>query len=89
VSLPGNVDASAGGIRADVTSNSDMLRVAETIRTAHGQVDIVFANAGAGHATPIDKLTEQIDSELSIKSTRFCRANGAIQQVKTMSGKSG
>ena len=63
----GKLGASACAIQADVTSKSDMLRVAETIRTAHGHLDIVFANAGGGHATPIDKLTEeQIDSELSI-----------------------
>jgi NAD(P)-dependent dehydrogenase (short-subunit alcohol dehydrogenase family) len=59
--------ASAGAIRADVTSKSDMQCVAERIKDAHGQLDILFANAGGGHATPIEKLTEeQIDSELSV-----------------------
>jgi NAD(P)-dependent dehydrogenase (short-subunit alcohol dehydrogenase family) len=59
--------ASAFGIHADATSKSDMLRVAETIKKAHGQLDILFANAGGGHATPLEKLTEeQIDSELAI-----------------------
>lgn len=44
-----------------------MLRVASTIKDAHGQLDILFANAGGGHATPLEELTEeQIDSELSI-----------------------
>ncbi|MFD3580838.1 SDR family NAD(P)-dependent oxidoreductase [Streptomyces sp. NPDC058683] len=59
--------ASATGIQADVTSKADMLRVAETIKAAHGHLDILFANAGGGHATPLDELTEeQIDSELGI-----------------------
>jgi NAD(P)-dependent dehydrogenase (short-subunit alcohol dehydrogenase family) len=56
----------AVGIQADVTSKSDMLRVADAIKEAHGQLDILFANAGGGHATPLEQLTEaQIDSELS------------------------
>ncbi len=54
---------SAVGIQADATSKN----VAETIEAAHGQLDILFANAGGGHATPLDELAEeQIDSELSI-----------------------
>ena len=32
---------SATGIRADVTSKADMLRVAETIKSAHGHLDIL------------------------------------------------
>jgi NAD(P)-dependent dehydrogenase (short-subunit alcohol dehydrogenase family) len=59
--------ASAHGLRADALSKADMLRVAEAIRAGHGKLDILFANAGGGHATPLEQLTEeQIDSELSI-----------------------
>ncbi|MFJ1256637.1 SDR family oxidoreductase [Cupriavidus sp. CuC1] len=59
--------SSVTAIQADATSKSDMLRVAETIKAEHGQLDILFANAGGGHATPLEQLTEeQIDSELSI-----------------------
>ena len=59
--------ASAHGLRADASSKADMLRVAEAIRAGHGKLDILFANAGGGHATPLEQLTEeQIDSELSI-----------------------
>jgi NAD(P)-dependent dehydrogenase (short-subunit alcohol dehydrogenase family) len=58
---------SAAGIQADASKKSDMLRVAETIKTKHGHLDILFANAGGGHATPLAEITEeQIDSELSI-----------------------
>jgi NAD(P)-dependent dehydrogenase (short-subunit alcohol dehydrogenase family) len=59
--------ASAHGLQADASSKADMLRVAEAIRANHGKLDILFANAGGGHATPLEQLTEeQIDSELSI-----------------------
>ena len=44
-----------------------MLAVADRIRAEQGRLDIVFANAGGGHSTPLDQLTEaQIDSELGI-----------------------
>src|SRR5687768_185977 len=55
------------GIRADASVKADMQRVADTIKQAHGRLDVLFANAGGGHATPLPDLTEdQIDSELSI-----------------------
>lgn len=55
------------GIQADAANKLDMQRVACTIKEAHGHLDIVFANAGGGHATPLEQLTEdQIDSELNI-----------------------
>jgi NAD(P)-dependent dehydrogenase (short-subunit alcohol dehydrogenase family) len=72
---------SAVGIQADATSKTDMLRVAERIKAAHGQLDIVFANAGGGHATPIEKLTEeQIDNELSIN------IKGVVLTVQSVMG---
>ncbi|MFM0349078.1 SDR family oxidoreductase [Paraburkholderia sp. RL17-347-BIC-D] len=62
-----SLGTSVTAIQADASSKNDMLRVAETVRAAHGQLDIVFANAGGGHAMPLEELTEaQIDSELSI-----------------------
>jgi NAD(P)-dependent dehydrogenase (short-subunit alcohol dehydrogenase family) len=57
----------AHGIQADASVKADMQRVADTIKAAHGKLDILFANAGGGHATALEELTEeQIDSELSI-----------------------
>jgi NAD(P)-dependent dehydrogenase (short-subunit alcohol dehydrogenase family) len=68
-------------LRADVTSKSDMQSVADAIRVAHRQLDILFANAGGGHATPLADLTEaQIDSELSIN------VKGVILTMQTMLG---
>ena len=58
---------SARAIRADVSSQEDMLRAAAIIKAEQGHLDILFANAGGGHATPLKELTEdQIDSELNI-----------------------
>ena len=73
--------SSARGIQADATSKGDMLRVAETIRSEHGQLDILFANAGGGHATPLEQITEeQIDSELSIN------IKGVVLTVQSLVG---
>ncbi|WP_326778827.1 SDR family oxidoreductase [Streptomyces sp. NBC_01445] len=59
--------SSVRGIQADVTSKSDMQRVADTIKAEHGLLDVLFANAGGGHAPPLAELTdEQIASELGI-----------------------
>lgn len=75
------LDGSITALRADVTSKSDMQSVADAIRVAHGQLDILFANAGGGHATPLADLTEaQIDSELSIN------VKGVILTMQTMLG---
>jgi NAD(P)-dependent dehydrogenase (short-subunit alcohol dehydrogenase family) len=72
---------SAAGIQEDAASKSDMLQVAETIKAAHGQLDILFANAGGGHATPLEELTEQqIDSELSIN------VKGVVLTVQSLLG---
>jgi NAD(P)-dependent dehydrogenase (short-subunit alcohol dehydrogenase family) len=72
---------SAHGIQADASSKRDAQRVADTIQAAHGQLDILFANAGGGHATPLPDLTEeQIDSELSIN------VKGVVLTVQSLLG---
>ena len=54
---------------------------AHGIQAAHGELDILFANAGGGHATPLPDLTErQIDSELSIN------IKGVVLTVQSMLG---
>jgi NAD(P)-dependent dehydrogenase (short-subunit alcohol dehydrogenase family) len=69
----------AHGIQADASVKADMQRVADAIKAAHGQLDILFANAGGGHATPLEQLTEeQIDSELSVN------IKGVILTMQTM-----
>lgn len=71
----------AHGLQADVSKKADMQRVADIIKTTHGTLDILFANAGGGHATPLEQLTEeQIDSELSIN------IKGVVLTMQTMLG---
>jgi NAD(P)-dependent dehydrogenase (short-subunit alcohol dehydrogenase family) len=77
----GTLGGSITALRADVTSKADMQSVANAIKVAHGHLDILFANAGGGHATPLADLTEaQIDSELSIN------VKGVILTMQTMLG---
>lgn len=72
---------SAIPVQAEASSKADMLRMAETIKTSHGRLDILFANAGGGHATPFADLTEeQIDKELSVNF------KGVILSVQAMLG---
>ena len=69
----------AHGIQGDVSVKADMQRVADTIKAADGKLDILFANAGGGDATPLEELTEkQIDSELSIN------IKGVVFTMQTM-----
>ena len=44
------LDKGAHGIQADVSVKTDMQRAADPIKVAHGQLDILFTNAGGGHA---------------------------------------
>src|SRR5687768_9184864 len=69
----------AHAVQADVRDKAAMLAVADRIRAEQGHLDIVFANAGGGHATPLDQLTEaQIDSELGIN------VKGVVLTVQSM-----
>jgi NAD(P)-dependent dehydrogenase (short-subunit alcohol dehydrogenase family) len=64
----------ARGIAADVTSKSEMDRVAERIKADKGRVDIVFANAGIGSYLALDKITEEhFDAtfDTNVKGTLF------------------
>jgi NAD(P)-dependent dehydrogenase (short-subunit alcohol dehydrogenase family) len=71
----------AHGIQADASVKADMQRVADAIKAGHGQLDILFANAGGGHATPLPEVSEQqIDSELSIN------IKGVILTMQSMLG---
>lgn len=73
--------STARGLQADVSIKADMLKVAETIKAEQGHLDIIFANAGGGHATPLASLTEaQIDSEMNIN------IKGVILTVQSMLG---
>lgn len=57
----------AMGLRADVTSLSDMAAAAQQIKAALGALDVVFANAGIALPKTIAEVDEaHIDSQLAV-----------------------
>lgn len=72
---------SAFPTQAVATSKVDMLRVADAIKTGHGRLDILFANAGRDKPMPSEELAEeQIDRELAVN------LKGVILTVQSMLG---
>src|SRR4051812_9307804 len=56
----------AVGVRGNVASLSDLDRLMATIKSKFGHLDIIFANAGFGRFTPVDKVTEdEFDSQFA------------------------
>lgn len=53
------IGAHVGAIRADVTEQADLARVASTIEARGSGLDIVFANAGIAGAAPLGDITWQ------------------------------
>ncbi|MGF6113406.1 SDR family oxidoreductase [Pseudomonas frederiksbergensis] len=54
-------------ISADLRNVAEMDRVIKTIRTRYDHIDVLFANAGAGTAAPLESVTdEQIDEQFSL-----------------------
>jgi NAD(P)-dependent dehydrogenase (short-subunit alcohol dehydrogenase family) len=47
------------GVQGDVANLGDLDRLYDTIKKAHGRVDIVFANAGGGTFLPLGQITEE------------------------------
>lgn len=70
----GDLGERAHGIAADVTSRTDMDRVAAQIGAEQGRVDIVFANAGIGSYVPLAEITEEDYAstfDTNVKGTLF------------------
>jgi NAD(P)-dependent dehydrogenase (short-subunit alcohol dehydrogenase family) len=65
-------------IQADVTKKQDMERVAATIKSEKGSLDIVFANAG-GRPIPLEETTEQCFDQ-----TFGVNVKGVLFTVQTM-----
>lgn len=49
---------SAVGVQGDVSKMEDLDRLYESIKSTHGHLDIVFANAGVGELAPLGSVTE-------------------------------
>jgi NAD(P)-dependent dehydrogenase (short-subunit alcohol dehydrogenase family) len=65
---------SAIGVRGDVSVLSDLERLYETIREAHGRLDVLFANAGGGAFEPLANVTEEHFDKyfgINVKGTLF------------------
>src|SRR5277367_1177850 len=47
------------GVRADMAQLGDIDRLYDAVQQQHGQIDIVFANAGGGEFAPLGAITEE------------------------------
>ena len=66
--------SSAVGIQGDVSSLADLDRIATTIKTQKGRLDMLFANAGIAEFAPVEAVTEaQYDRQfdINVKGTFF------------------
>lgn len=45
-------------VQGDVSRLDDLDRLFETVRAAHGRIDVLFANAGVGQLEPLGDITE-------------------------------
>jgi NAD(P)-dependent dehydrogenase (short-subunit alcohol dehydrogenase family) len=53
------IGSNVTGVQGDVASQSDINRLYEQIKSKHGKLDIIFANAGAAEHGPLGKITEE------------------------------
>lgn len=61
-------------IRGDVSNMADLDALFATIRTTHGRLDVLFANAGGGAFVPLDQVTEDHFDKyfgINVKGTLF------------------
>ncbi|MDM0033559.1 SDR family oxidoreductase [Variovorax sp. J22P271] len=52
------IGANATGVQADSTRLDDLDRLYETVRSQHGRIDVLYANAGGGEMLPLGAITE-------------------------------
>ena len=61
-------------VQGDVEKAADLDRLFETVRTQHGRIDILFANAGVGQLEPLGQITEAAFDRtfgINVKGTVF------------------
>ncbi|MCB2102493.1 MAG: glucose 1-dehydrogenase [Rhodobacterales bacterium] len=47
------------GVRGDMSSLADLDRLYDTVQQRHGQIDVLFVNAGGGELAPLGAITEE------------------------------
>jgi NAD(P)-dependent dehydrogenase (short-subunit alcohol dehydrogenase family) len=50
---------SAEGVQAEVSNLADLDRLYDHVKTEHGRLDLLVANAGAGEIVPLASITEE------------------------------
>lgn len=62
------------GVRGDVTSETDLQRLFETVRARFGRIDVLFANAGLSKSAALGDVTRDFFDQLfdvNVKGTFF------------------
>lgn len=54
-SIPGRVT----GVRGDMANLADIDRLYDAVQQQHGQIDVIFANAGGGSFAPLGAISEE------------------------------
>jgi NAD(P)-dependent dehydrogenase (short-subunit alcohol dehydrogenase family) len=67
------------GVQGDVASIQDLNRLYEKIKSNHGKLDIVFANAGAAEYAPLGAITEEHFDKMFLGNVK-----GMVFTVQTM-----
>jgi NAD(P)-dependent dehydrogenase (short-subunit alcohol dehydrogenase family) len=53
------IGSNVTGVQGDVASQSDIDRLYKQVKSKHGKLDIIFANAGAAEHGPLGKITDE------------------------------
>jgi NAD(P)-dependent dehydrogenase (short-subunit alcohol dehydrogenase family) len=88
------------GVAGDVAELADLDRLYETLRAAHGHVDVVFANAGMGEVAPLGAISlESFDRTFAVnvrgtlftvqKALPLLREGGSIILTGSIAGVKG
>jgi NAD(P)-dependent dehydrogenase (short-subunit alcohol dehydrogenase family) len=88
------------GVAGDVAELADLDRLYETVRSAHGHVDVVFANAGMGEVAPLGAISlESFDRTFAVnvrgtlftvqKALPLLREGGSIILTGSIAGVKG
>jgi len=88
------------GVAGDVAELADLDRLYETLRAAHGHVDVVFANAGMGEVAPLGAISlESFDRTFAVnvrgtlftvqKALPLMREGGSIILTGSIAGVKG